>query len=55
DHFLSLCPTELTVDLLVERLATAEKSILAVGFIYVPTCFLVISIPVSSHGIELVP
>ncbi|CAI7778456.1 unnamed protein product, partial [Closterium sp. NIES-53] len=29
DHFLSLCPTELTVDLLVERLATAEKSILA--------------------------
>ncbi|CAI7771890.1 unnamed protein product, partial [Closterium sp. NIES-53] len=31
DHFLSLCPTELTVDLLEERLATAEKSILAVG------------------------
>ncbi|CAI7774227.1 unnamed protein product, partial [Closterium sp. NIES-53] len=29
DHFLSLCPTELTVDLLEERLAAAEKSILA--------------------------
>ncbi|CAI7926124.1 unnamed protein product, partial [Closterium sp. NIES-53] len=28
DHFLSLCPTELTVDLLEERLAAAEKSIL---------------------------
>ncbi|CAI7922715.1 unnamed protein product [Closterium sp. NIES-54] len=31
DHFLSLCPTELTVDLLEERLAAAEKSILGVG------------------------
>ncbi|CAI7860146.1 unnamed protein product [Closterium sp. NIES-53] len=31
DHFLSLCPTELTVDLLEERLAAAEKRILAVG------------------------
>ncbi|CAI7834485.1 unnamed protein product, partial [Closterium sp. NIES-53] len=31
DHFLSLCPTELTVYLLEERLAAAEKSILAVG------------------------
>ncbi|CAI7898481.1 unnamed protein product [Closterium sp. NIES-54] len=31
DHFLSLCPTELTVDLLEERLAAAEKIILAVG------------------------
>ncbi|CAI7747095.1 unnamed protein product, partial [Closterium sp. NIES-54] len=31
DHFLSLCPTKLTVDLLEERLAAAEKSILAVG------------------------
>ncbi|CAI7839011.1 unnamed protein product [Closterium sp. NIES-53] len=30
-HFLSLCPIELTVDLLEERLAAAEKSILAVG------------------------
>ncbi|CAI7739628.1 unnamed protein product [Closterium sp. NIES-53] len=30
DHFLSLCPTELTVDLLEERLAAAQKSILAV-------------------------
>ncbi|CAI7774185.1 unnamed protein product, partial [Closterium sp. NIES-54] len=29
DHFLSLCPTELIVDLLEERLAAAEKSILA--------------------------
>ncbi|CAI7919397.1 unnamed protein product [Closterium sp. NIES-53] len=29
DHFLSLCPTELTIDLLEERLAEAEKSILA--------------------------
>ncbi|CAI7863205.1 unnamed protein product [Closterium sp. NIES-53] len=29
DHFLSLCPTELTVDVLEERLAAAEKSILA--------------------------
>ncbi|CAI7836709.1 unnamed protein product, partial [Closterium sp. NIES-53] len=27
DHFLSLCPTELTVDLLEERLAAAEKSV----------------------------
>ncbi|CAI7835421.1 unnamed protein product [Closterium sp. NIES-53] len=38
DHFLSLCPTELTVDVLEERLAAAEKSILAVlqrfGFTY---------------------
>ncbi|CAI7908151.1 unnamed protein product [Closterium sp. NIES-54] len=31
DHFLSLCPTKLTVDLLEERLDAAEKSILAVG------------------------
>ncbi|CAI7799026.1 unnamed protein product [Closterium sp. NIES-53] len=31
DHFLSLCPTELTVDLLVERFTTAEKSILAMA------------------------
>ncbi|CAI7898190.1 unnamed protein product, partial [Closterium sp. NIES-54] len=31
DHFLSLCPTELIVDLLEERLAAAEKSSLAVG------------------------
>ncbi|CAI7772937.1 unnamed protein product, partial [Closterium sp. NIES-54] len=31
DHFLSHCPTELTVDLLEERLAAGEKSILAVG------------------------
>ncbi|CAI7775999.1 unnamed protein product [Closterium sp. NIES-53] len=31
DHFLSLCPTALTVDLLEERLAAAEQSILAVG------------------------
>ncbi|CAI7884403.1 unnamed protein product [Closterium sp. NIES-54] len=31
DHFLSVCPTELTVDLLEEHLAAAEKSILAVG------------------------
>ncbi|CAI7797745.1 unnamed protein product [Closterium sp. NIES-54] len=31
DHFLSLCPTDLTVNLLEERLAEAEKSILAVG------------------------
>ncbi|CAI7803172.1 unnamed protein product [Closterium sp. NIES-53] len=30
DHFLSLCPTELTVDLLEERLTANEKSILAV-------------------------
>ncbi|CAI7815567.1 unnamed protein product, partial [Closterium sp. NIES-53] len=29
DHFLSLCPTELTVDLLEERLTAAKKSILA--------------------------
>ncbi|CAI7879700.1 unnamed protein product [Closterium sp. NIES-54] len=31
DHFLTLCPTELTVKLLEERLAAVEKSILAVG------------------------
>ncbi|CAI7908140.1 unnamed protein product, partial [Closterium sp. NIES-54] len=31
DHFLSLCPTELTVELQEERQAAAEKSILAVG------------------------
>ncbi|CAI7744687.1 unnamed protein product [Closterium sp. NIES-53] len=31
DHILSLFPTELTVDLLEERLAAAEKSVLAVG------------------------
>ncbi|CAI7886160.1 unnamed protein product, partial [Closterium sp. NIES-54] len=31
DHILSLCPTALTIDLLEERLAAAEKSILAVG------------------------
>ncbi|CAI7792849.1 unnamed protein product [Closterium sp. NIES-53] len=31
DHFLSLCRTELTVDLLEERLTAAEKSIIAVG------------------------
>ncbi|CAI7893119.1 unnamed protein product [Closterium sp. NIES-53] len=31
DHFLSLSPTELIVDLLEERLTAAKKSILAVG------------------------
>ncbi|CAI7852620.1 unnamed protein product, partial [Closterium sp. NIES-53] len=31
DHFLSLCPTELTVDLLEERLTAVKKSILALG------------------------
>ncbi|CAI7824545.1 unnamed protein product [Closterium sp. NIES-54] len=31
DHFLSLCPTELTVDLLEERLTAAKNSILALG------------------------
>ncbi|CAI7837919.1 unnamed protein product [Closterium sp. NIES-53] len=31
DHFLSLCPTELSVNLLKERLTAAEKTILAVG------------------------
>ncbi|CAI7813170.1 unnamed protein product [Closterium sp. NIES-54] len=31
DQFLSLCPTKLTVDLLEERLAAVEKSILAVA------------------------
>ncbi|CAI5992702.1 unnamed protein product, partial [Closterium sp. NIES-65] len=31
DHFLSLCPTTLTVDLLEERLLAADKSIIAVG------------------------
>ncbi|CAI7738198.1 unnamed protein product [Closterium sp. NIES-53] len=31
DHFLSLCPTILTVDLLEERLLAAETSITAVG------------------------
>ncbi|CAI7848736.1 unnamed protein product [Closterium sp. NIES-54] len=31
DHFLSLCPTELSVDLLEERLTAAEKSIVAIG------------------------
>ncbi|CAI5956538.1 unnamed protein product [Closterium sp. NIES-65] len=31
DHFLSVCPTTLTVDLLQERLLAAEKSIIAVG------------------------
>ncbi|CAI5953874.1 unnamed protein product [Closterium sp. NIES-65] len=31
DHFLSLCPTTLTVDRLEERLLAAEKSIVAVG------------------------
>ncbi|CAI7820492.1 unnamed protein product [Closterium sp. NIES-54] len=37
DHFLSLCPTELTVDLLEERLPAAEKSILAVGAASAPS------------------
>ncbi|CAI6002312.1 unnamed protein product [Closterium sp. NIES-64] len=31
DHFLSVCPTTVTVDLLEERLLAAEKSIVAVG------------------------
>ncbi|CAI7795294.1 unnamed protein product [Closterium sp. NIES-53] len=31
DHFLSVCPTTLTVDLLQERLLAAEQSIVAVG------------------------
>ncbi|CAI7926941.1 unnamed protein product, partial [Closterium sp. NIES-54] len=31
DHFLSLCPTTLTVDLLEERLLAAETSITTVG------------------------
>ncbi|CAI7741693.1 unnamed protein product [Closterium sp. NIES-53] len=31
DHFLSACPTTLTVDLLEERLLAAEQSIVAVG------------------------
>ncbi|CAI7748578.1 unnamed protein product [Closterium sp. NIES-53] len=31
DHFLSVCPTTLTVDLLEERLLVAEQNIVAVG------------------------
>ncbi|CAI7830358.1 unnamed protein product [Closterium sp. NIES-53] len=31
DHFLSVCPTTLTVDLLEERLLTGEKSLVVVG------------------------
>ncbi|CAI5996174.1 unnamed protein product [Closterium sp. NIES-65] len=31
DHFLSVCPTTVTVDLLEERLLAVEKSIVAVG------------------------
>ncbi|CAI7746741.1 unnamed protein product [Closterium sp. NIES-54] len=31
DHFLSVCPTTFTVDLLEERLLAAEQSIIAVG------------------------
>ncbi|CAI7855005.1 unnamed protein product [Closterium sp. NIES-54] len=31
DHFLSVCPTSLTVDLLEEQLLVAEQSIVAVG------------------------
>ncbi|CAI5969956.1 unnamed protein product [Closterium sp. NIES-65] len=31
DHFLSVCPTTLTVNLLEERLLAAEKSIVAIG------------------------
>ncbi|CAI7818204.1 unnamed protein product [Closterium sp. NIES-54] len=31
DHYLSVCPTTLTVDLLEERLLAAEQSIVAVG------------------------
>ncbi|CAI7835545.1 unnamed protein product, partial [Closterium sp. NIES-53] len=31
DHFLSVCPTTLTVDLLKQRLLAAETSIVAVG------------------------
>ncbi|CAI7782048.1 unnamed protein product [Closterium sp. NIES-53] len=31
DHFLSVCPTSLTVDLLEERLLAAEQSIVTVG------------------------
>ncbi|CAI5990422.1 unnamed protein product [Closterium sp. NIES-65] len=31
DHFLSVCPTTLTIDLLEERLLAAEKSIVVVG------------------------
>ncbi|CAI7816004.1 unnamed protein product [Closterium sp. NIES-54] len=31
DHFLSVCPTTLTVDLLKQRLLAAEQSIVAVG------------------------
>ncbi|CAI5986429.1 unnamed protein product [Closterium sp. NIES-65] len=31
DHFLSVCPTTLIVDLLEERLLAAEKSIVAIG------------------------
>ncbi|CAI5994044.1 unnamed protein product [Closterium sp. NIES-65] len=31
DHFLSICPTKLIVDLIEERLLAAEKSIVAVG------------------------
>ncbi|CAI7898428.1 unnamed protein product [Closterium sp. NIES-53] len=31
DHFLSVCPTSLTVDLLKERLPAAKQSIVAVG------------------------
>ncbi|CAI7825407.1 unnamed protein product, partial [Closterium sp. NIES-53] len=31
DHFLSVCPTTLTVDLLEQRLLAAETSIVAVG------------------------
>ncbi|CAI7747059.1 unnamed protein product [Closterium sp. NIES-53] len=38
DHFLSLCPTELTVDLLEEHLAAVEKIILPVGASHSDRC-----------------
>ncbi|CAI7773906.1 unnamed protein product [Closterium sp. NIES-53] len=38
DHFLSVCPTTLTVDLLEERLLAAEQSIVAVGASRATTC-----------------
>ncbi|CAI7887123.1 unnamed protein product [Closterium sp. NIES-54] len=49
DHFLSLCPTELTDDLLEERLAAAEKSILAEVLLAATVA------PLSLRGVPLSP
>ncbi|CAI7771009.1 unnamed protein product [Closterium sp. NIES-54] len=58
DHFLSVCPTTLTVDLLEQRLLAAETSIVAVGAFRGDPLLLLLLRPtlvVSSRSVQRLP